>query len=360
MATHTPCEKNVQPYTCNVSKSVVYVLLGTLVGIALLWQLPISSTLTEDIYSRTLFPALAFVLVRLTDLPPFSVAGVGLVVLPLFAIFALTRAIQKKLRIWALLRQTVLITLIFYNLFMLLWGANYRRLDIETLLNLEPKKISATDLENTAQHLLEVLNSTQNAPREYPTALASVRQAIQTKLETITGIAPTLPTQIKATPAGFLFAFGASGVVSPLTLEAHADSALPEPFFLAVAAHELVHTAGFSGEADTDVLAALSGLSATDAYARYSVALWYFARVFNDLPKTSQQRFRALLPNIAQADYAQLRLARERHSLPLVSEVAQFFYGGYLKSQGVQEGTADYSRIGRLLAAAHKIGLTNP
>jgi hypothetical protein len=348
------------PYTQKVQSKPSRIALWALAGLALLWQLPIPASLSEQVYSRTVFPALAFAVVGFTDLFPFSLAGVGLVVLPLGAVFALTRAIQKKTRVLPLFVHTALITLAIYNLFMLLWGANYRRLPIETLLNLEPQKVSATDLENTAQHLLEILNSTQNAPRDHKAAFASIRQAIQSRLETTTGIIPTLPTQVKATPAGFLFAFGASGVVSPLTLEAHADSALPKPFFLAVAAHELVHTAGFAGEADTDVLAALSGLSATDAYARYSVALWYFARVFNDLPKTSQQRFRALLPNIAQADYAQLRLARERHSLPLVSEVAQFFYGGYLKSQGVQEGTADYSRIGRLLAAAHKIGLTNP
>jgi hypothetical protein len=334
-------------------------MFWVLAGFALLWQLPIPESLTEQVYSRTVFPVLAFWLVHLTDLLPISLAGFGLIVLPLVAIVALARAIQKKSQVRLILGQAALITLALYNAFMLLWGANYRRLDIEELLNLTPQKVNATELENTAQHLLDVLNRTQNAPREYPAALDSIRHAIKSRLKTVTGVMPTLPSRVKATPAGWLFAFGSSGVVSPLTLEAHVDGALPEPFFLAVATHELVHTAGFAGEADTDVLAALSGLHATNAYARYSVALWYFARLFNDLPKASQQRFRALLPKTAQADYALLRQARERHNLPLVAEIAQFFYGGYLKSQGVQEGTADYSRIGRLLAAAHQVGLTN-
>jgi hypothetical protein len=339
-----------------------YGLLWVLAGIGLLWQLPITPASTEQVYSRLVFPALAFVLIRITDLAPFSLAGIGLVLLFLGAVFALTRVktVLKKTRVLPLLGRIALVSVAIYGAFILLWGANYRRLSVEELLQLEPQKITVSDLENTAQKLLEVLNQTQNAPRDYNMAFSSLRQAIQTRLEKVTGIRPSLPTQVKATPAGFLFAFGATGVVSPFTLEAHADSALPEPFFLATAVHELVHTAGFAGEADTDLLAALSGLQATDPYARYSVGLWYFARVFNDLPPAQQQQWRDKLPKTVQQDYAQFRQVRELHSVPLVREIANFFYGGYLKSQGVEAGVADYSRTGRLLAAAHRKGIMLP
>jgi hypothetical protein len=340
-------------------RGIFYGLLWVLASIALLWQLPITPANVEQVYSRTVFPALAFVLIRITDIVPFSLAGTGLVLLFLSAIFALIRAKTwlRKSRVLLIFGRTALVAVAIYGAFILLWGANYRRLSIEAQLQLEPQKVTATDITNTANTLLKILNQTQDAPREYSPALASLRQAIQKQLEQITGIVPTLPTQVKAAPAGFLFAFGAMGVVSPFTLEAHAESALPEPFFLATAAHELVHTAGFAGEADTDVLAALAGLQADNAYARYSVALWYFARVFNDLPKAEQQLFRARLPETVKADFVQYRQAQERHSIALVREVANFFYGGYLKSQGIEAGTADYSRTGRLLAAAYAKGL---
>jgi signal transduction histidine kinase len=342
-----------------IGRRIFYGLLWALAGIALLWQLPIAPASTEQVYSRIVFPVLAFVLIHITDFVPFSVAGVGLVLLFLGAIFALTRVKSwlTKSRALAVLGRTILVAVAVYGAFILLWGANYRRLSVEDLLQLEPQKVTGSDISNTANKLLAVLTQTQDAPRDYNPAFASLRQAIMRQLEQVTGVAPTLPTRVKATPAGFLFAFGATGVVSPLTLEAHADSALPEPFFLATAAHELVHTAGFAGEADTDVLAALAGLQADNAYARYSVALWYFARVFNDLPTAEQQTFRAKLPEKVKTDFMQYRKAQERHAMPLVREVANFFYGGYLKSQGVESGSADYSRTGRLLASAYAKGL---
>lgn len=267
---------------------------------------------------------------------------------------------KKKPRVLPLLGRIALGALAVYGAFLLLWGANYRRLEIETLLKLEPEKVQVSNLELVAKKLLDTIKTTQNEPRDFSAALESIRQAIRQQIKTVTGVTPTLPSRVKVTTAGLLFVLNTSGVVSPFTLEAHADGALPEPFLLAVAAHELVHTTGFAGEADTDLLAALAGLKADNAYARYSTALWYFARVLGDLPPERQKALGQQLPQAARVDYRAMRLARERHSLPWVGSIAQFFYGGYLKSQGVSEGVADYSRIGRLLAAADIAMLTNP
>ena len=87
-------------------------------------------------------------------------------------------------------------------------------------------------------------------------------------LEGLHGYAPTLPRRVKKLPPGTLLFFGRSGSILPIFLEAHADGAMHDAWFLRTAAHELAHVAGFSGEADADVVGFLAGLRADDRFAR--------------------------------------------------------------------------------------------
>ena len=341
-----------------IFKRVLQSIIGFFASLAVLWIiLPLPASSIEAIYSRTIFPKVSWVVIYLTDLFPFSVAGVVLVVAPIALIFFLTRVIRQRHWRAAWLWQLPLAALTLYGVFILVWGANYRRLGIEELWQLETSKVKPQDLEMLAENLVIVLQQEIKGTREAATALSALRQAVQTQIKKITGVTPTLPSRIKGTPAGLLMVLQTSGVVSPLTLEAHVDSGIPEPFFLAVATHELVHTAGFAGEADTDLIAAVAGLGSSNAYARYCTALAYFGKILGDIPKASQSKLIRQLPSIAKSDYAALRTAQGQYSIPWLASLSQITYNQYLKSQGVEAGVKDYSRIGRLLAAAQNRGL---
>jgi uncharacterized membrane protein (GlpM family) len=341
----------------------VYGLLGFFALIGVTWLLvPTPSNSIEEIYSRGLFPTISSVLIPVTNLIPFSLAGIFLVLLPVVSIVVFLRSKRKsgasrvrKLG-WHWLWRAPLIGLSVYGLFITVWGANYRRLPIEEILNLTTNTLQQSDLEDLVRDLLETVKRDSNAARNEPRALQAIRASITKEIQSISGVKPTLPTRVKATPPGLLLILETSGVVSPLTLEAHVDGGLPPPFFLAVAAHELVHTAGFAGEADTDLIAAIAGLNSSDAYARYSVALWYFLRVMRDLPSSTQQRLWKDMPKVALEDYQALRKATDTYQLPFAAEVSRAVYNQYLQTQGVEEGVRDYSRIGRLLAASRVQG----
>ncbi len=341
-----------------IFKRVLQSIIGFFATIAVLWTiLPLPASSIEVVYSRTVFPIISWLVIHLTDLLPFSVAGFVLVVAPIALIFFLTRAIRQRSWRIAWLWQLPLAALTVYGVFIVVWGANYRRLSIEELWQLETAKVEPQDLEMLAENLIIVLQQEQNSTREANDAFTDLRETVQTQIKQITGVRPTLPSRIKATPAGLLMVLQTSGVVSPITLEAHVDSGLPEPFFLAVATHELVHTAGFAGEADTDLIAAVAGLGSSNAYARYCTALAYFGKILGDIPKASQSKLIQQLPSIAKSDYATLRMAQGQYSIPWLASLSQITYNQYLKSQGVQAGVQDYSRIGRLLAAAQNRGL---
>jgi hypothetical protein len=341
-----------------ILKRVLLSLTGFFASLAVLWIfLPLPATNIETIYSRNIFPVVAWLVIHMTNLIPFSVAGITLVIVPISLIFMLTRAIKTRRLRAAWFWQVPLATLSLYGLFIFIWGANYQRLPIEEIWQLETRKIQSQDLEMLAENLIIVMQQEIKATRDPATTLTALREAVQAQIKQTTGVSPTLPNQIKATPAGLLMVLQTSGVVSPLTLEAHVDSGLPEPFFLAVAAHELVHTAGFAGEADTDLIAAIAGLHSSNAYARYCIALTYFGKILNDIPEATRVKLIAQLPAQATTDYAALRIAQKQYSVPWLASISQVTYNQYLKSQGVSAGVQDYSRIGRLLAAAQTKGL---
>jgi hypothetical protein len=341
-----------------IFKRVLLSLTGFFASLAVIWIfLPLPASSIETIYSRNIFPVIATMVISITNLFPFSVAGITLLIAPIALIFTLTRAIQTRRLRAAWLWQVPLAALSLYGFFIFIWGANYQRLPIEEIWQLETSKVQTQDLEMLSENLIIVMQQEIKATRDRASTLTALREAVQTQIKQITAVTPTLPTQIKATPAGLLMVLQTSGVVSPFTLEAHVDSGLPEPFFLAVAAHEMVHTAGFAGEADTDLIAAVAGLRSNNAYARYCIALTYFGKVLNDIPEATRVKLIAQLPAQAKTDYATLRITQKQYSIGWLADISQVTYNQYLKSQGVQAGVQDYSRIGRLLAAAQAKGL---
>jgi hypothetical protein len=329
-------------------------LILTLIGAV--WFVPIPNQWIEDVYSRKIFPILSSVMVRLFDLVPVSVAGVMLIVLPLLLVFLIVRIWRIRRARLGLLWRVPLGLLAFYGLFVLLWGANYRRLPIEELLNLPVNAITTVNLESLASDLVTVMQQNTNAPRDRARAFESLRVSLEREVEDISGVRPVLPSRVKSPPAGWLLLLETSGVISPLTLEAHVDSALPEPFFLATAAHELAHTSGFALEADTDLIAALAGLHADDPYARYATAITYYARVAADLTDVARKRLAAKLPARALEDFKSLRQVYAAHQFPFAAQISRSVYNKYLESQGVSAGIRDYARVTRLLVAARVQG----
>jgi Protein of unknown function (DUF3810) len=326
--------------------------LVTLILVAGISLLPLPSSVVEAIYARGIYSIIAAVLVSVTGWVPFSLSFVALLALPFAVVIAIWRFRRARTKLsWRTLARGVFALVAVYGAFQLLWGFNYRREPVETLLELSPVPVTQADLERVASDLLEVIEDNTAAPRDANAAFKSIRASLQTTVSGITGRTPTLPPRVKSPFSGWLLGLRVSGVVSPFTLEAHVDAALPEPIFLAVSAHELTHLAGFAGEADTDLVSIVAGLRAADPYARYAVALNTYATVRAELPAPSRARFDARLPVQARADYRDYTLALDRHKLPdFVINASRIVYDGYLQSQGVDAGIRDYSRAVQLLA----------
>src|SRR5262249_45073723 len=147
-----------------------------------------------------------------------------------------------------------------------------------------------------------------------------------------------------------LLSLGNSGVTS-FFLEPHVDGGEPDVAFLSVAVHELAHVAGFCGEADADLLAAVAGLRAEDAFARYAVALRLFRDFASELPREEYQAALGALPDLAREDLKAMDHAARRYQIETLARAQRKIYDSYLRSQGVKAGVREYSFVVKLLIA---------
>jgi hypothetical protein len=327
--------------------------------VIILWNVvPLSPAWIEENYSRNLYQTIASFLVPITNRVPFSISAILLILIPTLWLVWTVRSFRQG-RFFRWIGRTALLTGILYAIFVLNWGVNYGRENVETQLGLATDSFAETELQTLVDTLSAIIQDNVNAERDVTVARASLRGSLVETVETITGVTPTLPTWVKSLPAGTLIRAGnASGMISPFTLEPHVDAALSQEYSLAVGTHELAHITGYAGEADTDFVAALAGLNASNPYARYATALKLWNDAVRYLP--AEQRTKALenLPQTTRDDLAAMYEPFRRYRLPAwIQNVQGSVYNRYLTSQGVKAGIQDYSRTTTLLLAAQQKGL---
>lgn len=251
------------------------------------------------------------------------------------------------------------------------WGVSYRRAPLAHGLGLSEARaqVDAEVLVSALEHLSGIVADAAPLrplaallePGEVDAAVSAAAACVARADEAVVGRPVNLSPRVRRLPAGSMLRWGYAGIALPWLLEAHVDAGLPPASFIAVAAHELAHTAGWGPEADTDALAVLAGVACDDAFVRYALAL-YGVQVLERtlrpaLEGESALRARteaalAALPSAAHGDRAALVEASARWRVQALARVATVVNDGYLRSQGVAAGVADYDAAGSLVAAA--------
>ncbi len=333
-----------------------------------LWTvLPIPAGWVESIYSQGIYPLITSILVPLTKITSYVLA------LPFLAILLLTVLIYS-IRNWkyhrksetskwkAFLKGNLGIIWLFslvYFLFLLLWGANYRRVPIHEMLHLEERNLTDQQIRQFSEKVVETLNANYipKGNRKESPAIQSLIASYEKEFGAWKLPYPTLSNEIKRLPKGTLIAFGTSGMYFPFTFEPLVDGALPSVAYIYVSAHELAHVAGVAHEGEADFLAILTGLKAKNSYARYSCLLKLYMKLRNELPKNIRTKMdNRLRPQVAQ-DIKEIYDAYQVHEVKKLSNIQGAVYDTHLKLQGLEQGINDYSRAIKFLYSAHEKGL---
>jgi Protein of unknown function (DUF3810) len=320
---------------------------------------PLPRPVVEQYYADWIYPALQARLTSWANETSVSLFDVLVGVLTVLIVAGWLRALRhgvRKRSFWPLLvagAQTVTLAACLYLWFVLVWGLNYARQPLESVIGYESSQVTDAALRMLADRATDEVNRTYAgghaagfpSPGEMPPSLVTAMHEVEQRLGRPRKTTPGRP---KRTLLGAFFrASGVDGMHAPFLLETLLNPDLTGPERPAVLAHEWAHLAGYAPEDDASFIGLLAALHA-DPASRYSAWLALFHDVVGQLPRSEQRRLIERLDAGPRADRDAIAV-RLQSRVEAVSRVSWRTYDQYLKAQGVPEGIQSYSRVVQLL-----------
>ena len=133
-----------------------------------------NSVITERVYSNGVYRGISWVIGNLWGWLPFSLAELLLPVLVVVATWRIVvwvnRLIRSKGKRWIVLRNGILnillVSSLVYFFFIALWGLNYNRQSLASILGLEVRPSTLDELIEMTEDLLEKTNSLREYVQE--------------------------------------------------------------------------------------------------------------------------------------------------------------------------------------------------
>jgi hypothetical protein len=327
------------------------------------------SSLAEGAYAHGLYPMLQACLTGASNNVPFAVfdaACVALVVtLALVWWTSLRGSRGRRLRaVTTTVARTTIVVAAAIAWFELAWGLNYARPPVDVRLGLPPGQPSGAEVAALLTRAVEHVNRDHSAahaegfPRaqEVPPALAAALHEVEAEDGRPR---PTVPARPKPTLAAPYFRMaGVDGLTAPQLLETILNPDLTgaeRPFVLA---HEWAHLAGYAPEADANFVAWRVTQRGTIA-SRYSGWLFLLGEAARQVPRGVRREALAGLGAGPREDLAAIE-RRAAAQVEVVQRVGWRVYDGYLRSQGVAEGLASYSRVVELIVRSQRPHPSSP
>ena len=322
--------------------------------------------LAERLYARGVYPWIQAGLTSTSNLIPiavFDLVCAGLLVAVIAIWWSGLRAGSRR-TIVAALTRTLLLAVAALVWFQFAWGLNYARPPVDERLAL-PRGVPVEE-EVTAL----LTRAVADANREHPAAHAAgfpgpgdVPAPLVAALHQVEREdgrpRPTVPGRPKPTLFGPYFRMaGVDGLTAPAVLETLLNPDLTGPERPLVVAHEWAHLAGYAPEADASFVAWRATQRAGVA-ARYSGALFLLSEAARQVPWERRREALAELAAGPREDLAAID-RRAAAQVDLVQRLGWRVYDGYLRSQGVREGVASYSRVVELIVRAERRSSLQP
>ena len=318
-----------------------------------------SSVFVEQRFANGLYPGIQRWLTSWSNQTGVALFDFVTLAIGLLAITLVARSIVRALRgrsLAPLLGGALAVASlgsVVYLWFLLAWGLNYARPDLESKLPYEPARVTPEGVRALADRaVVEVNRLHQGAhshgfpgSNEVPPALVQSFHGIERKMGRRVN---TVPSRPKRTVYGWFFrSAGVDGMHAPFVLETLLNPDLTPAERPAVLAHEWAHLAGYAPEDEASFVGLMAAMHA-DPASQYSAWLALLHEVIVLLPRDEQRQLLSKLADGPRRDRAAIT-QRQQSRIEVVSRASWQTYDQYLKTQGVTEGVASYSRVVRLL-----------
>ncbi len=326
--------------------------------------LPAPGPVVERFYSTGVYPPFQQLVTSGSNLVPFPLLDVALVVLPIVWIGAIARGVSRSPRRLAAAARwawrTAVVAAGVYLVFLFGWGFNYRRVPLERKLGYDARAVTSDAARNAARLATSRLNGLFSNAHAAPTNVwvdPTLPAAFATATRELGASGTTVPGRPKKTLLNFYFRpAGVAGMTDPFFLETLVESdllAVERPF---VVAHEWSHLAGFADEGEANFAGWLTCVRG-GAPAQYSGWLFLFGELVNSVPRADRAALMASLAEGPRSDLRAIAARLARDVKPAVSAAGWRVYDTYLKANRIEAGAASYAQVVRLVLGT-RVGLS--
>ena len=334
-----------------------------------------NSGLTEKYYSTGIYPGISRILGSLIGWIPFSLAEILVPILAVLAIWALIkwsiRLTKSKDERWIVLRNGILNVLLaislVYSSFIFLWGLNYNRQSLGTILDFDVRNSNVEELVMMTEELLENTNvlreQVEEDERGVMVPFDSVTESFSRAREGYFAAAEYIPgfDGVYGKPKPLLFSpviayTNIWGIYIPFTAEPNVNMKVPTPMMGSTMMHEMAHQLGFAREDEANYIAFLTCSLHPDVDFQYSghlSALNYSLNAIYGLDAESYNDLYSRLSEGVKRDYAENSRYHKKYDGP-VREAFSKSNDAYLKANNQADGERSYGRMVDLLLAQYR------
>ena len=347
------------------------VLYGLAAVCLVLYIVMMKSVAFADWFNETVAAALRSVFAVLTNWIPFSLGEAVILLLPLALFLVLRHAIKHYCSSWraAMVYIGMLLSVVvtLFSVFTLNFAAGYRGSPLDQKLELDRQKVSAQELYDTAEILIENINR-ETAEVEFGEGgfsampynlhdmnhhLAEAYRGFSDEHDFITHVDSRVKPVLVSEVMSYMHI---TGVYSFFTGEANINVNFPDYTIPYTAAHELAHQRGVAREDEANFVAFLVCINSDDPYIRYCGYLNAYEYVANALYRADKELYykaSAHLNTEVKSEMAAYNDFYDKYRESTVSEVSGTINNSYLQSQGTP-GTVSYGMVVDLTVAYYK------
>ena len=355
-----------------------WIFIPLILAAAMYFLLPMFPEFTEYAVSRGLFKAFTVPVGFVTSLIPLSLTEICAVlavpaVIALVVIFAVRMKRSSSRKRTALKAGRFLAGFLSFAAFiyMTAHGANYYRLSLESLMELDasPKPAEfllavCKDLAAHAAQEREYLAEDENGCVQFTEDIYTELSRTGSGYEALTEEYPFLWTSIgkqKPVQLSYYWSYtGITGMYFPFLAECNVNIEQPDLSIPFTASHESAHSRGIAFENECNFLAYLSCINSEYPEFRYSGYMNAFKFCSNSLYACDKDMWREAYE--CTTDGMRRDFTAENEYIDSfkgeVQTASAAVNDGFIKAQGVSDGTRSYGRVTDLILAHYYKALT--
>ncbi len=321
-----------------------------------------SPLMTEQIYSKGIFPFISLLLGFITDFFAFSLSEILVILFFLFILILPFRIIIYSVKKKISFIKTAFLFLKTYFIvfsaviiwFYTIWGFNYFRKPLlknrETLINEEQFDRTTRFIISKANELYtdNDLSKKESEKLVYKELHSSIKQLTGEKIFPAKKIKHTFTNTLENT--------NTSGMISPFLLESHLSKELLPAEIPSILAHEKSHLYGIAHETEANFIAFYTCIRSENRFIRYSgyfEVLSYFIDQYRS--KHTEEEYTKLRRSIREEIREEFKKQKERYEKhkSKLNDMILDAYDIYLKSNSISQGSKAYSQVVEMIISSN-------